>query len=106
MVLLSLLIRHYDFVTIQTLQKQQNIDLCNSDLMSQDFYALIGNIRANLHLQFAFVFVARSSVLNKVTNIEGDSLDLLQNLSKNSSSCPNMLSLWTEFFLIALFDIE
>ena len=53
--------RHYDFSTIQTLQKQQNIDLCKSDLMSQDFFALIENTRANLHLQFAFVFVARSS---------------------------------------------
>lgn len=29
--------------------------------MSQDFFSLIESLRANLHLQFAFVVVARSS---------------------------------------------
>ena len=87
--------RHCSFLSILTLQKQQNIDLCSRDLMSQDFCALIENIWANLHLQFAFVFVARSCELKRKFAY------LLQNLLKDNFTCPRILIFFlTELFLL------
>ena len=95
--LFSLKFRHYDFFTIQTLQKQHNIDLCKSHLMSQDFFALIENIRANLHLQFAFVLVAHSSEMK--LQILTKNIQLFASFIISSLRFHNSLSAEQNYFL-------